>query len=139
MIDIGKENLGVKSGRSIICEAAKVIRGTKGNHAENSVVSKRPDLESLDEEADINIIKKYVACIKDEVNCGDTDVFVLLTVYVFRQGCKLKVLTEAFDASRSLNDINETAKKHAEIVPSITDDLAISCYDSVSKLHGIRK
>ena len=54
--------------------------------AENWVVSKRADLKSLDEEADINIIKqRHVACVKDEVNCvsvicDDTDVYVLLTV-----------------------------------------------------------
>ena len=65
--------------------------------AENWVVSKRTDLKSLDEEVDINIIKQHVACVKDEVNCvtvicEDTDVFVLLTVYVVRQGFKLKVL-----------------------------------------------
>ena len=110
--------------------------------AENGVVSKRTDLESLHQEADIIIIKKCTACVKDEVKCvkvicGDTDVFVLLTVYVFRQGCKLKVLMEAFDASRSLTDINETAQKHAEIVQSLIDAHAISCHDSVSMLHGI--
>ena len=65
--------------------------------AENWVVSKRTDLKSLDEEVDINIIKQHVACVKDEGNCvtvicEDTDVFVLLTVYVVSQGFKLKVL-----------------------------------------------
>ena len=33
--------------------------------AENGVVSKRTDLKSLHQEADINIIKQCMACIKD--------------------------------------------------------------------------
>ena len=104
--------------------------------AENWVASKRTDLKSLDEEADINIIKQQqVACVKDEVNCvtvicDDTDVFVLLTVYVFRQGFKLKVLMWAF---------NETVKKHAEIVPSLTDTHALSCCDSVPKFQVLER
>ena len=45
-----------------------------------------------------------MACVKDEANCvkvicDDANVFVLLTVYVFWQGCKSKVLIEAFDTS----------------------------------------
>ena len=97
--------------------------------------------ESLHEEADINI-RPCMACFKDEVNClkiicADSDIFVLLTVYVFRQGSKSKVLMEAFDTSRSLIDINEVAKKHAEIVPSLISAHALSGSDSVPKLYGI--
>ena len=35
-------------------------------HVENSVVPKRVDLKSLHKEADINIIKQCMACVKDE-------------------------------------------------------------------------
>ena len=64
-------------------------------HVKNGIVSKRADLKSLHEEADINIIKQCKACVKDEVNCvkvicDDTDVFVLLTVYVFRKAANRK-------------------------------------------------
>ena len=56
-----------------------------------------------------------MACVKLEVNCvkvicDDTDVLVLLTVYVFRQSRKLKKLMEAFGTNRSLIDINELPK-----------------------------
>ena len=71
---------------------------------ENTVVTKRKNLKSLHKETDINFIKQYMACVKDEANCvkvicDDANVFVLLTVYVFWQGCKSKVLIEAFDTS----------------------------------------
>ena len=64
---------------------------------ENGVKSKRTDLKSLHEEADINIIKHGMSFAKDKVNCvkvicGDTDVFVLLTPYLFWQSYKSKVL-----------------------------------------------
>ena len=72
--------------------------------------------ERFARETDINIIKQCKACVKDEVYCvkiicGDSDIFVLLTVYMLTE-----VLMEAFDSIRSLIDINEVAKKHAEIV-----------------------
>ena len=109
---------------------------------EKGVVSKRTNLKIFHLVADINIIKQCMACFKDEVNCvkticDDNDIFVLLTVYVFRQGCKSKVPVEVFDTSRSLIDINDAAKKHAEIVPSLIGAHALSGYDSVSNLYGI--
>ena len=114
----------------------------------NNVVSKRAVLKSLNENSDINIIKQYMACVKYKrwsklcnVNliCDDTDVFVLLTVYVFPQGCKLKVLMEALGTTRSLIDINRTAKKHAKIVPSLIGAHELSGCDYVPKLYGIDK
>ena len=62
-----------------------------------------------------------MACVKDEVHCvkvicDDTDVFVLLTVSVFWKGCKSKVLMEAFDTSKLLIGINETAKSHHSLI-----------------------
>lgn len=83
-------------------------------------MSKRTDLKPLHEEADINLIKQCITSVKDEVNCAicyGTDVFVLLIVYVFWQGCKSKVLMEAFDTNRSLTDTNKTDKKNAETLP----------------------
>ena len=85
-----------------------------------------------------------MACVKDKVHCvkvicDDTGVFALLTVSVFWQGCKSKVLMEPFDTTQSLIEINETAKKHAEIVPSLTGAHALSGCDSVPKLYGIGK
>ena len=64
---------------------------------ENGLNSKRTDLKSLHEEADINIIKQGISFVKDKVNCvkvicDDTDMFVLLTAYVFWQSYKSKVL-----------------------------------------------
>lgn len=66
----------------------------------------------------VNCIK-IISCVKDEVIClkiicNETDIFDILTVYVFQKGCKLKVLMETFDTSQSPIDINEPAKKHAE-------------------------
>ena len=55
---------------------------------------------------------------------------------MFWQGSESKVLTEAFSTSRSLIDINETAKKHAEILSSLIDAHALSGCDSVQKLYG---
>ena len=112
--------------------------------AQNGIVSARRDLKSVHEEDDINIVKQCISCLNDgsiciKIICDDTDVFVLLTVYVFRQANQSKVLTEAFDSSRSLIDINETAKKHAEIVPSHIAAHALSGCDSVPKLYGIGK
>ena len=74
-----------------------------------------------------------------KVICDETDVFVLLTVYVSWQGCKSKALMEAFDTTRSLIDINETAKKHAKIVPSFTGAHALSGCGSLPMLYGIGK
>ena len=77
-------------------------------------MTKRKNLKSLHKETDINFIKQCMACVKDEANCvkvicDDANVFVLLTVYVFWQGCKSKVLIEAFDTSWSLIYFNEIA------------------------------
>ena len=58
---------------------------------------------------------------------------------MFLQGCKSKVLMEAFGTSRSLIDIDENAKKHAEIVPTPTDSQALSGCDSVPKLYDTGK
>ena len=82
-----------------------------------------------------------MACDKLEVNCvkviyDDTDVFVSLGVYVFR---KVEKLMEAFRTSWSLIDINETAKKHAEILPLLIDARAPSGCDSLPKLYGTGK
>ena len=46
---------------------------------------------------------------------------------------------EAFDTTLSLININETAKKHAEIVPSLIGAHALSGCDSVPKLYGTGK
>ena len=54
-------------------------------------------------------------CIK--IICKDTDVFVLLTVYVMKYSTASLVLMEAFTSNRSMVDINKTAKRNAEIVP----------------------
>ena len=53
--------------------------------AENNV-SKRTDLKSLYAEGD-KIIKQCITCVKHEINhlkviCDNTDIFVMLTVYV---------------------------------------------------------
>ena len=49
----------------------------------------------MQEEVDINIIKQCMAYVKDEVNCvkvicGNTDVFPLLTVYLFGKAANLR-------------------------------------------------
>ena len=88
-----------------------------------------------------------MACVKLEANfvkviCDDTDVFVLLTMYVFQQDSKSKVLVliaKTFSTSQSLIDINETARKHAEILLSLIDTHAIFGCDSVPKLYGTGK
>ena len=91
---------------------------------ENGVVSKRTDPECLHEEAVINIIKQCMACVKDKV---------------FWQGCKSKVLMDAFDTSQSLIDINEIAKKDPEIISSPITANALSGFKSLPKLYGIGK
>ena len=91
---------------------------------ENGVVSKRTDPECLHEEAVINIIKQRMACVKDKV---------------FWQGCKSKVLMDAFDTSQSLIDINEIAKKDPEIISSPITANALSGFKSLPKLYGIGK
>ena len=55
---------------------------------------------------------------------------------MFWQGRKLKKLTKAFGTSRSLIDIDETAKEHAEILQLLMDTGARSGYDFVPKLYG---
>ena len=101
----------------------------------------RTYLKSLHGEADISIIKQFMASIKDEVNClnvncDDTDVFFFLTVYVFREDFKSEVLMEAFETRRSLVYINETDKKHAKVAPSFIDVHALSGCSSVPKLYS---
>ena len=46
---------------------------------------------------------------------------------------------KSFGTSQSLIDINETAKKHAEILPSLMDTRALSGCNSVPTLYGTRK
>ena len=54
-------------------------------------------------------------CVK--VICEDTDVFMLLTVYVLKYPIESLVLMEAFASKRSMVDINKTDKRNTEIVP----------------------
>ena len=49
---------------------------------------------------------------------------------------QIKSVNEVFDTSRSLTD---TAKKHAEKVPSLIDPHALSSCDSVPKLYSTEK
>ena len=58
---------------------------------------------------------------------------------MFRQARKLKKLIEAFGTNRDLIDINETVKKHTEILPKLIDARALSGCDSVPKLYGTGK
>ena len=61
---------------------------------------------------------------------------------MFRQDSKSKVLVliaKTFSTSRPLIDINETARKHAEILLSLIDTHAIFGCDSVPKLYGTGK
>ena len=37
---------------------------------ENGVVSSRTDMKSLYAEGDINIIKQWLTCVKNEINCA---------------------------------------------------------------------
>ena len=109
---------------------------------EIGVVSKRSNLKGLHEEADINNINQCMEFVKDEedcvkIICDNIDIFVLLTVYVFQQGCKSKVLMEASDTSQSLIDINEAVKKHAVIIPSFIDAHAFLGCNSVLTLYGV--
>ena len=80
-----------------------------------------------------------MVCVKlelkcEKVICDDTDTFVLLTVYVFWQGGKLKKPIKAFGTSQSLIDINETVKNYPKIFPSLTYASARSGCDSVPNL-----
>ena len=76
-------------------------------------------------------------CIK--VICEDTDVFVLLTAYVLKYSIESLVLMEAFASNRPMVDINKTAKRDAEIVPSLIAAHALSGCDGVPKMFGIGK
>ena len=58
---------------------------------------------------------------------------------MFRQARKLKKLIEAFGTNRDLIDINETVKKHTEILPKLIDARVLSGCDSVPKLYGTGK
>ena len=91
------------------------------------------------QEADINIIKQQMVCVKLEVKCekvicDNTDAFALLTVYVFWQGGKLKNPIKAFFTSQSLININETVTNYAKIPPSLIYASARSGCDYVPKL-----
>ena len=111
---------------------------------ENGIVTTRDDLRSHHEEADVNIIKQFMKCAEEgkspiKVVCDDTDVFVLLASYVHKYSVKVSTLMESFSDTRALIDINQTAKKHADIMPSIIAAHALSGCDSVPKMHFIGK
>ena len=101
-------------------------------------------LKSSHEEADAKIVKQCMSCAMEKnrctkVICEDTDVFVLLTAYVLKYSIESLVLMEASASNRSMVDINKTAKKNAEIVPSLIATHALSGCDSVPKIFGIGK
>ena len=50
-------------------------------------------------------------CVK--VICEDTDVFVLLTVYVLKYSIESLAIMEAFASKGSMVDINKTDKRNA--------------------------
>ena len=64
---------------------------------------------------------------------------MLLTAYVLKYSIESPVLKEAFASNRSMVDINKTAKKNAEIVPSLIAAHAFSGCDSVAKMFSIGK
>ena len=101
-------------------------------------------MRSHHEEADVNIIKQAMKCAEEgkspiKVVCDDTDVFVLLASYVHKYAVKENILMESFSDSRALININQTAKKHSDIMPSIIAAHALSGCDSVPKMHRIGK
>ena len=51
--------------------------------------------------------------------CNDNDVFLLLTAYILQYSVESLVLMGAFASNRSMVDINKTAMRNAEIVPSL--------------------
>ena len=63
-------------------------------------------------------------CVK--VICEDTDVFMLLTVYVPKYSIESLAILEAFASKRSMVDINKTDKRNAEIVPLLIAAYALS-------------
>ena len=64
---------------------------------------------------------------------------MLLTVYVLKYSIEPLVLMEAFANNRSMVNINKTAKRNTEIVPSLIATHALSGCDSVPKMFGIEK
>ncbi|XP_066927982.1 uncharacterized protein [Clytia hemisphaerica] len=111
---------------------------------ENGVITTRDDLKSYHEEADVNIIKQAMKCAEEgqspiKVICDDTDVFVLLASYVHKYSVEALVVMESFSDARALININQTAEKHADIMPSLIAAHALSGCDSVPKMLGIGK
>ena len=95
---------------------------TTPTQVQEGVAVSKNDLKSSHEEADANIVKQYTSCAMKKnrcikIICKDTDVFVLLTVYVMKYSTESLVLMEAFTSNRSMVDINKTAKRNTKIVP----------------------
>ena len=109
----------------------------------NEDISIRYDLETHHEEADIIIVQQALKGASEArrvaVVSDDTDVFVLLVHHYEEAKLNLPMTMESPSKGRAVIDIQQTVKKHRNIVKHILPAHAISGCDTVACCFGIGK
>ena len=121
---------------------------TSENTIPNEIVNGRKflrdDLRTTHEEADVTIVQQMVnlskhGCLRIEVICDDTDVFVLV-MYFYNEKCLSCIVTmESPIACRSVIDIGASAAQHKQVVKHLPAAHALTGCDTVSYIYGIGK
>ena len=107
-------------------------------------VSKRPDLLTTHEEADVIIIQQVVHLAESDsssiiVVADDTDVFVLLLHYYSKQHLTCQLILQGTIRGRTSVDIGKTVNKHGNTLSDILEAHVLSGCDTVSCLWGMGK
>ena len=104
------------------------------------------DLKTMQEEADVIMIKQIIAISEEldgagiRVMCDDTDVFVLLLHFYRLREMSCSITMESLARERKCVDIiMTTATKHKEIIPNLLAAHALSGCDTVAQCWGVGK
>lgn len=108
-------------------------------------VSRRNDLATLHEEADVIIVQQAVKLGMTTgteqviVISEDTDVFLLLLYYYSQQKITIPMFMDSPIQGRSVIDIGRSVERHYDIIPDILAGHALSGCDTTASLYGIGK
>ena len=102
------------------------------------------DLTTTHEEADVIIPHQTVTLARQGIRhitviCDDTNVFILLVHEYLRNSLQCTLFMVGTSPSRTVIDIAATAKKHAQIAPSLLSAHALSGCDTTAYYWGVGK
>ena len=101
-------------------------------------------MSTIHEVTDIIILQQVIIAIEEratwvKVISDDTDVFVLLLQLYIEQSLITTIFLEGAGSNRNVIDIEKTAEKQQDVVPSLLAAHTLSGCDSMLDLYGLGK